>query len=106
MGCVIAGSMDTAIEYMLTFRQRTWAKGEIAILLRLSTHILLALRDIQVEHNQDAANEIIRQYVDALMEFHVVQPAQEIQLMCRTITSRSTLIISPDTSASNPTQPS
>jgi predicted ABC-class ATPase len=77
MGCVITGNMDTAIEYMLTFRQRTWAKGEIAILLRLSTHILLALRDIHVEHKEDAANEIVRQYVDALMEFHVVLHLQD-----------------------------
>jgi len=76
MGCIITGNLNTAIDYMLTFHQRTWAKGEIAILLRLSSHILLALRDINVDHKEDAANEIIRQYVDALMEFHVVRSVQ------------------------------
>jgi len=76
MGCIITGNLNTAIDYMLTFRQRTWAKGEIAILLRFSSHILLALRDINVDHNEDAANEIIRQYVDALMEFHIVRAMQ------------------------------
>ena len=76
MGCIITGNLNTAIDYMLTFGQRTWAKGEIAILLRLSCHILLALRDLSVDHKEDAANEIIRQYVDAPMEFHVVRAIQ------------------------------
>jgi hypothetical protein len=80
MGCVITGDMNTAINYMLTFRQRTWAKGEIAVLLRLSSHILLALVDIRVDYNMDAANEIIRQYVDSLMDFHVVHPVDNSYL--------------------------
>jgi len=48
------------------------SQTELASLLRLSTHILLVMRDLEIVHNLHASNEIITEYVHALMEFKVV----------------------------------
>jgi hypothetical protein len=49
-----------------------FTQGKLAFLLRLAVHILLAMKDLNIELDQDGANEIISEYVHALMEYHVV----------------------------------
>lgn len=71
---MIAGNVDGAIDYIRSLVGNPGlTQGKLAFLLRLSTHILLAMRDLDIPHNREAANEIIREYVHALMEYHVVR---------------------------------
>jgi hypothetical protein len=71
---MITGNIDGAIEYIHSLVGHAGlTQGKLAFLLRLSTHILLAMRDLDMPHNRQAANEIIREYVHALMEYHVVR---------------------------------
>jgi hypothetical protein len=72
MGRMITGDVDGMIEYIHTIAGRDMAQNRLAFLLRLSVHVLLAMRDLDIPHNEQAANEIIREYVHALMEYHVV----------------------------------
>jgi hypothetical protein len=74
MGRIITGNIDDAIHYIhsLAGGDNDLAQGQLAFLLRLSVHIILAVRDIEIPHNQAAADEIIREYVHVLMHYHVV----------------------------------
>lgn len=72
MGHMITGNVDGMIEYIHTIASQDMAQNRLAFLLRLSVHILLAMRDLDIPHNEQAANEITRQYVLALMEYHAV----------------------------------
>lgn len=84
MGRIISGNIDGTIEYIHSFAGPESIKlgqTKFAFLLRLSAHILLAMRDLEIPHNQEAANEIIREYIHALMEFHVVQSNDMIELI-------------------------
>jgi len=75
MGRMITGNVDGTIEYIHTIAGQDMAQNRLAFLLRLSVHILLAMRDLEIPHNEQAANEIIREYVHALMEYHAVVPS-------------------------------
>jgi len=46
--------------------------GRLAFMLRLSSHILLTMRTLGVPHNEQAASDIIKEYVYVLMHYHVV----------------------------------
>jgi len=72
MGRMISGDIDGMIEYIHSIASQDMAQNRLAFLLRLSVHILLAMRDLDIPHNEQAANEIIREYVHALMEYHAV----------------------------------
>jgi hypothetical protein len=73
---LITGNIDQAIQYVNSLADRNALPGaQVAYLLRLCTHVSLAMRDLEVPHDQGAANEIIRKYVNILMEYHVVQLA-------------------------------
>jgi len=74
MGRMITGNVDGTIEYIHAIAGQDMAQNRLAFLLRLSVHILLAMRDLEIPHTEQAANEIIREYVDALMEYHAVVP--------------------------------
>jgi Nuclear pore protein 84 / 107 len=76
MGYVITGNINQAIHYVnsLTDAQSNLYSGiQIAFLLRLCVHISLVMRDLNVPHDDDAANEIIRKYVLTLIQYHVVR---------------------------------
>ena len=74
IGRLITGNIDGAIEYIhsLAGQQNDLSQGQVAFLLRLSVHILLAVRDLEIPHNQAAADEIIREYISVLIHYHVV----------------------------------
>jgi hypothetical protein len=73
---MITGNVDGAIEYIRSLvGLPDLTQGKLAFLLRLSVHILLAMRDLDMPHDRQAANEIIREYIHALMEYHVVRSA-------------------------------
>lgn len=73
LGRMISGNIDGAIEYIRSLANGpSIGQGKIAFLLRLSAHLVLVMRDLEIPHNQDLANEIIKEYIHALMEFHVV----------------------------------
>lgn len=80
MGRMITGDVDGMIEYIHTIASQNMAQNRLAFLLRLSVHVLLAMRDLDIPHNEQAANEIIREYVHALMEYHVVR-SHTLELM-------------------------
>jgi Nuclear pore protein 84 / 107 len=76
MGRTISGNVDGMMEYIHSIaisQDDKLGQTRFAFLLRLCTHVLLAMRDLDIPHNQEAANEIIREYIHALMLFHVVE---------------------------------
>jgi len=75
MGRIITGNIDSAIEYIhsLAGGNNDLAQGQLAFLLRLSVHLILAMRDLEISHNRPAADEITREYVHVLMHYHVVR---------------------------------
>jgi hypothetical protein len=75
MGRLISGNVDGVIEYIQSLgNSKDLTHGELAYLLRLSVHIILVMRDLEIQHDQERANEIIAQYVHALMQYRVVCP--------------------------------
>ena len=75
MGHLITGNINRALDYIhsLAGNNNDFAQGQVAFLLRLSVHIILAMRDLEIPHNQDAADEIVREYIHVLMHYHVVR---------------------------------
>jgi hypothetical protein len=75
MGRMITGNLDGMIEYIHSLgHSNDLTQGQLAFLLRLSVHIILVMRDLQIPHDEDAANEVVSQYIHALMQYHVVCP--------------------------------
>ena len=74
MGRMITGDINGLITYIRSIGAQDGGltQGKLAFLLRLAVHIILAMRDLGVSFDQDGANEIIREYIHALMEYHVV----------------------------------
>jgi hypothetical protein len=75
MGRLLTGNVDGVMNYIHSVaagHDYNPSQTELASLLRLSTHILLVMRDLEIAHNLHASNEIITEYVHALMEFKVV----------------------------------
>jgi hypothetical protein len=74
MGRIITGNIDGIIEYIRSIAEpgKSLTQSKLAFLLRLAVHILLLMWDLDVQYDQQAANEIITEYVHALMEYHVV----------------------------------
>jgi hypothetical protein len=72
MGRMMSGNVDGMIEYIHSLPGKDLSQTGMAVLLRLSVHVLLVMRDLEIPHNQESANEIIRQFVLALIEYHAV----------------------------------
>jgi hypothetical protein len=74
MGRLITGNIDGVMDYMhsLAATNNNLSQGQLAFLLRLSVHIVLVMRDLEIPHDQAAANEIIGEYIHVLMHYHVV----------------------------------
>jgi hypothetical protein len=101
MGRLITGNLDGMIDYIHSLgHSNDISQGQLAFLLRLSVHIILVMRDLEMPHNHDAANEIISQYVYALMQYHVVYPFVVINI--RMTMSLSTRITYPINSQLKP----
>jgi len=71
IGHLITGDIDGMIDYINSLPSQL-SGGRLAFMLRLSSHILLAMRALGVPHNEQAANDIIKEYVYVLMHYHVV----------------------------------
>jgi hypothetical protein len=73
MGQIISGNIDGVIQYVRSQAGSSeLSRGQLAFLLRLTLHIILVMRDLEIPHNQEAANEIIKEYGHVLMHYHVV----------------------------------
>ena len=73
MGRIITGNIDGVIQYVRSQAGNSeLSRGQLAYLLRLAVHIILVMRDLGIQHDQDAANEIIKEYGHVLMHYHVV----------------------------------
>ena len=72
MGRMIIGNINGTIEYIRSVADQAISQFKLAFLLRLSVHVLLVMRDLDIPHDQDGANEIIKEYIHALMEYHAV----------------------------------
>jgi len=75
MGRIITGNIDGVMNYIHSVAagpDYNPSQTELASLLRLSSHILLVVRDLEIAHNLHASNEIVTEYIHALMEFKVV----------------------------------
>ena len=80
MGNLITGDVDGMINYIHSLPGQL-SEGRLAFMLRLSSHILLAIRALGVPHNEQAANEIVKEYVYVLMHYHVVCKVNLIKLI-------------------------
>jgi hypothetical protein len=75
MGRIITGHLDGIPELVHSLaEQGELPQGQLAFLLRLSSHIMLVLRELEIAHNQDIANILVSEYLHALMHYHVVHP--------------------------------
>lgn len=86
MGRIITGNLDGVIQYVRSQAgSAELSRGQLAFLLRLTVHIILVMRELEIPHDLDAANEIIKEYGHVLMHYHVVRTLHE-QANSRTIT--------------------
>jgi len=84
MGRIITANIDGVMNYIHSVAagpDYRPSQTELASLLRLSSHILLVMRDLEVAHNLAASNEIVAEYIHALMEFKVVSQSTLTFLM-------------------------
>ena len=73
MGRIIMGDIDGLIQYIRSQAGNSeLSRGQLSFLLRLTTHIILVMRQLEIPHDQEAANEIIKEYGYVLMHYHVV----------------------------------
>lgn len=88
MGRLITGNIDGAMDYIqgLSASTNNLSQGQVAFLLRLSVHMILVMRDLEIPHDQAAANEILREYIHVLMHYHVVS-SSHLQTNLRMIKS-------------------
>jgi hypothetical protein len=88
MGRLITGNIDGAMDYIqgLAASTNNLSQGQLAFLLRLSVHMILVMRDLEIPHDQSAANEILREYIHVLMHYHVVS-SSHLQTNLRMIKS-------------------